>query len=285
MLEIVVEEKGGLSPPTRGSHAVPCHSRHSARSIPAHAGEPSRAGSGRRWCAVYPRPRGGADEPLGCIVQIEGLSPPTRGSHSRNHGWRVAWRSIPAHAGEPAPRRGVAVVDRVYPRPRGGAVAKAEGGATVQGLSPPTRGSLRARRDVPTHRGSIPAHAGEPRPHLPARRDREVYPRPRGGADLSGPLPLCRGGLSPPTRGSHPATTPGRPRSGSIPAHAGEPSGSDVLWDVTAVYPRPRGGASVNAADPSSAVGLSPPTRGSPGQALEVPTRRRSIPAHAGEPL
>ena len=101
-----------------------------------------------------------------------------------------------------------------------------------------------------------------------------VYPRARGGAWLTSALPgtipqHC--GLSPRTRGSqdivgrHRETLPG----GSIPAHAGEPVrkvGGFLESRRVRVYPRARGGARV---EPLDAV---------------MSSRRRSIPAHAGEP-
>ena len=74
--------------------------------------------------------------------------------------------------------------------------------STVNGLSPPTRGSQDATVIAHSNPGSIPAHAGEP--HLPDKtmHPRGVYPRPRGGAKVT-EKDHCRiMGLSPPTRGS-----------------------------------------------------------------------------------
>ena len=73
-------------------------------------------------------------------------------------------RSIPAHAGEPRRSSGWSDCHWVYPRPRGGAVAATGPEAPIQGLSPPTRGSLPTDRDPGQNLGSIPAHAGEPPP-------------------------------------------------------------------------------------------------------------------------
>ena len=72
-------------------------------------------------------------------------------------------------------------------------------------------------------RGSIPAHAGEPRSSTAPRGRAWVYPRPRGGADLVAVAGLLQGGLSPPTRGSQRLERAVRAVRGSIPAHAGEP--------------------------------------------------------------
>ena len=179
----------GLSPPTRGSRRANGHcggssgvyprprggagpsrlvvQAASARSIPAHAGEPSGPTSALRSWWVYPRPRGGASEVWGNMSPEDGLSPPTRGSPASrfltcsSHGLSPPTRgsrstmccpadrrSIPAHAGEPR-------TSRVACPPR-----------HPSGLSPPTRGSrvFRERATPP---------------------DWWVYPRPRGGAPVS----------------------------------------------------------------------------------------------------
>ncbi len=85
---------GGLSPPTRGSHNPPVSSWIRLRSIPAHAGEPSRSASSLPPCSVYPRPRGGAQ--IADVARI------------------LKERSIPAHAGEPASMRHTPALGWVY---------------------------------------------------------------------------------------------------------------------------------------------------------------------------
>ena len=54
-----IERFHGLSPPTRGNPGLGLIRIGRARSIPAHAGEPSAWNARRQWAAVYPRPRGG----------------------------------------------------------------------------------------------------------------------------------------------------------------------------------------------------------------------------------
>ena len=152
------------------------------------------------------------------------------------------------------------------------------------GLSPRTRGSPPDRHQRGRHEGSIPAHAGEPSGSASTRTSRRVYPRARGGAS---PCPKREShglGLSPRTRGSHERQPPGRPTSGSIPAHAGEPYIRSHTKGVEQVYPRARGGAVGGSSPASTMYGLSPRTRGS---LIFDPTPKassRSIPAHAGEP-
>ena len=157
-----IEGRRGLSPPTRGNHHVLVPPRQLAGSIPAHAGEPELSRSGARPSGVYPRPRGGTGRWRRAPSAGRGLSPPTRG----NPEWTArdvwAYRSIPAHAGEPrsAPRR--ARPAEVYPRPRGGTRLGQVNRQLWQGLSPPTRGNRRRARLQCRYQWSIPAHAGEP---------------------------------------------------------------------------------------------------------------------------
>ena len=93
----------------------------------------------------------------------------------------------------------------------------------VGGLSPPTRGSLADATDIRGERGSIPAHTGKPEPGSRAAGEAGVYPRPHGEASIVARRFDWRGGLSPPTRGSHRGDNPQGISQGSIPAHTGKP--------------------------------------------------------------
>ena len=110
--------------------------------------------------------------------------------------------SIPAHAGEPHAILRSLFLARVYPRPRGGATHRSSPRHRTGGLSPPTRGSLGPGHRRSARRGSIPAHAGEPRWRTGTWRFAGVYPRPRGGAPATDRIHSRQQGLSPPTRGS-----------------------------------------------------------------------------------
>ena len=192
------------------------------RSIPAHAGEPAGTAKPPGRSSVYPRPRGGT------LVAV--------------HRERRAVRSIPAHAGEPIGQGKRKQGNPVYPRPRGGTSRHRQPLSHSRGLSPPTRGNRMRYLNVHALAGSIPAHAGEPRPRKPYGRRAEVYPRPRGGtsrASIAYPNPP---GLSPPTRGNHPGVETCETLARSIPAHAGEPGVQIDVDRVAMVYPRPRGG-------------------------------------------
>ena len=153
---------GGLSPPTRGNPPSVFAWGLCSRSIPAHAGEPLLVAAINRPIRVYPRPRGGTPKQAVNLVHVGGLSPPTRGNPRDAYTRQSQARSIPAHAGEPV-RLSASVRRRwVYPRPRGGTHICSERCPDARGLSPPTRGNPRPKRLPRAHRGSIPAHAGEP---------------------------------------------------------------------------------------------------------------------------
>ena len=153
------------------------------------------------------------------------------------------------------------------------------------GLSPPTRGNHVSAASGGVRLGSIPAHAGEPPPALFPSTRPPVYPRPRGGTMLSAMSESGRTGLSPPTRGNRRALRLRLREARSIPAHAGEPGASARTARYGGVYPRPRGGTVTSVGMASTVEGLSPPTRGNPPAGTSKASRRRSIPAHAGEPF
>ena len=73
-------------------------------------------------------------------------------------------------------------------------------------------------------------------------------------------------------------------RSGSIPASAGQPSNSSVLYWYAEVYPRECGAAAAERAATRARLGLSPRVRGSHGRGEQHDKHGRSIPASAGQP-
>ena len=111
-----------------------------------------------------------------------------------------------------------------------------------------------------------------------------VYPRPRGGTCIALSSPPPSQGLSPPTRGNPSRLEQVGRRAGSIPAHAGEPTSAIIPPFRLEVYPRPRGGTRLLQRGGVPRPGLSPPTRGNPGDERKRTELQRSIPAHAGEP-
>ena len=88
-------------PAHAGSPSKSAHGVLDARSIPAHAGEPPVGDGAAIPIGVYPRPRGGAWKRSGENRLHWGLSPPTRGSRRSVRDLAFCDGSIPAHAGEP----------------------------------------------------------------------------------------------------------------------------------------------------------------------------------------
>ena len=196
--------------------------------------------------------------------------------------------SIPAHTGKPGRSRPPPPRPRVYPRPHGEARSCATARRTEDGLSPPTRGSRRARRTGNGGGGSIPAHTGKPCHRLIGPAKATVYPRPHGEATASAVFNTLVCGLSPPTppptRGSLFGIWVPEWVTGSIPAHTGKPCHLLAGGDHMTVYPRPHGEATVSPGSPLTETGLSPPTRGSRATLTWATTSSGSIPAHTGKP-
>ena len=193
-------------------------------------------------------------------------------------------RSIPAHAGEPLATALRTLRARVYPRACGGASPRPHGKRFGVGLSPRMRGSLSQTNNAFEFEGSIPAHAGEPRPLERSDRLLRVYPRACGGASHDMLLYVCERGLSPRMRGSQDFTQPLNRREGSIPAHAGEPAEVEAEERRPRVYPRACGGAAEGKKYGLMIEGLSPRMRGSRVDFAGAAGVTGSIPAHAGEP-
>ena len=172
----------------------------------------------------------------------------------------------------------------VYPRTHGEANRPMEGRRTISGLSPHTRGSRRRPVVGEGPDGSIPAHTGKPGAIGRFARALRVYPRTHGEATATEYSNRTVRGLSPHTRGSRPRRGPGRPISGSIPAHTGKPEHGDQLRKVARVYPRTHGEADRIGNQFAARQGLSPHTRGSHERQYQRIGRTGSIPAHTGKP-
>ncbi len=112
--------------------------------------------------------------------------------------------------------------------------------------------------------GSIPAYAGKPCRPSSSGRSPSVYPRPRGEATCPSDRFLKSMGPSPPTRGSPVLNHGVVVRDGSIPAYAGKPGCSRLVYGQEKIHP--------------------PPTRGSREGRIAEDGIGRSIPAHAGKP-
>ena len=274
----------GLSPHTRGNPADGKRRRTLPGSIPAHTGEPTPARPTRSAPGVYPRTHGGTVPPGQTVQASPGLSPHTRGNRIPGSRSQIGPGSIPAHTGEPRRCQRPCAASWVYPRTHGGTRRRLAANATRWGLSPHTRGNLGQFRLAYVFPGSIPAHTGEPSADSACLCASGVYPRTHGGTSRRRSLASLMAGLSPHTRGNRQAKLPTRSRSGSIPAHTGEPRIRRVSGVASGVYPRTHGGTFSLSIPAHSGQGLSPHTRGNrPTNGWSV-TVLGSIPAHTGEP-
>ena len=192
--------------------------------------------------------------------------------------------SIPAHAGAPRESVRAQLALGVYPRACGGTPGGPTGNPKITGLSPRMRGHPFRDPSAPTEAGSIPAHAGAPcfRPGKSPKR--RVYPRACGGTRTLIRSKNAVGGLSPRMRGHRILVIGHIPFLGSIPAHAGAPSGIPPNRPVRRVYPRACGGTSAAIIKISPQKGLSPRMRGHHYTELLAQGTMGSIPAHAGAP-
>ena len=144
----------------RGNHATGGTSTARRGSIPAHAGEPRHLDRLGPRARVYPRMRGDRPQTPVSAGSANGLSPRMRGNPRPLGDPGGSAESIPAHAGEPRPRRLCGAPRRVYPRACGGTAGVSETNADSAGLSPRMRGNRPAGPRRAERRGSIPAHAG-----------------------------------------------------------------------------------------------------------------------------
>ena len=314
----------GLSPRVRGNlpfgKALECR----PRSIPACAGEPAPPPDPACPARVYPRVCGGTGVGVGVGVGVGGLSPRVRGNQGGDTATASGQGSIPACAGEPFASAPHLRPHRVYPRVCGGTCAFTSATAPAWGLSPRVRGnqygpcdgnadhrvyprvcggtsrcagqsprrwglSPRVRGNPPpagallAAERSIPACAGEPVRISAWSAGRRVYPRVCGGTASPSVMAPSGRGLSPRVRGNPNFSRRRQRLKRSIPACAGEPRSGRTCDSGLQVYPRVCGGTSPMTATHSFPDGLSPRVRGNP-LAPALPTRRRSIPACAGEP-
>ena len=156
------------------------------------------------------------------------------------------------------------VVSGVYPRVCGGTQAVRAICWHNDGLSPRMRGNPLPLCSDPFCSGSIPAYAGEPRPHRLGRMLRAVYPRVCGGTLRQLDESVDGHGLSPRMRGNPADLGLAFPLCGSIPAYAGEPNaGLHAVLSVW-VYPRVCGGTARKRKGGHLKKGLSPRMRGEP---------------------
>ena len=150
----------GSSPPARGTPgAARIHGRD-VRFIPARAGNTSTTSKCGTCRSVHPRPRGEHR-----LASAEGListgsSPPARGTRKHDRYFRGVHRFIPARAGNTECSRSTHSPPTVHPRPRGEHPTIRSTTGSMDGSSPPARGTRGPLRGQRRHGRFIPARAG-----------------------------------------------------------------------------------------------------------------------------
>ncbi len=134
----------GLSPLTRGTHALYEIFRTDNWFIPATAGNNTAATSVRTAATVYPRYRGEHCPLQVAPVEPVGLSPLPRGTRSFLSIKLYSLRFIPATAGNTSLPDPCRYFSSVYPRYRREHAGGKKGSQAVTGLSPLPRGTLLA---------------------------------------------------------------------------------------------------------------------------------------------
>ena len=160
-----VKNVSGLSPRMRGNPVQCRFQPRPQRSIPAYAGEPEVFQPARLGLGVYPRVCGGTFRRPDLAPLLIGLSPRMRGNPAVAPCDPMDRRSIPAYAGEPKATIPSQRLSQVYPRVCGGTVSGPYPPWPPLGLSPRMRGNPCRRLVARAGGRSIPAYAGEPRPH------------------------------------------------------------------------------------------------------------------------
>ena len=174
--------------------------------------------------------------------------------------------------------------ETVYPRGCGGTNDNPKCYTRRTGLSPRVRGNHPRYHHQQVDTRSIPAGAGEPPRQTPRQSLRQVYPRGCGGTKPILSSNCTCDGLSPRVRGNLNECIMGDRLVGSIPAGAGEPTGSSLTNYQQWVYPRGCGGTPLNNGQRNAMEGLSPRVRGNRLGNSRCQASTRSIPAGAGEP-
>ena len=253
-----------------------------ARFIPAGAGNGlGDAGAGRVQ-AVHPRGRGERALVAGKGHASAGSSPRARGTDLWRRRLSPGRRFIPAGAGNGPPARPRLNAPPVHPRGRGERGSIEIGQVRRNGSSPRARGTDDATKRWAGEIRFIPAGAGNGPGHRTGLGSDAVHPRGRGercGSRLAGVRP---GGSSPRARGTGSRRCPRWPGWRFIPAGAGNGWTCCAPTYRRSVHPRGRGERVAAVAAVVTLVGSSPRARGTVHECNEGPSRKRFIPAGAG---
>ena len=193
----------GSSPPVRGTRRRSHRAGDCERFIPACAGNTASLPGGAVRRAVHPRLCGEHEQPPDLLGELDGSSPPVRGTPPAGPRAALHRRFIPACAGNTISRTRPANGDAVHPRLCGEHGNLAEGTEFTTGSSPPVRGTQRPRPGRERQDRFIPACAGNTRDLLKKLTSATVHPRLCGEHDVWQNAHDRGFGSSPPVRGTH----------------------------------------------------------------------------------
>ena len=272
----------GSSPRERGTRIPYLRRPRCHRFIPARAGNACACGTGGSSITVHPRASGERECSRRALSYGFGSSPRERGTHRRLRRPADVRRFIPARAGNALSARKARSLWTVHPRASGERIYGVDCRDNVGGSSPRERGTRRAGEAERGGRRFIPARAGNARCPLRSSAGKTVHPRASGERPGSVEIDEFRTGSSPRERGT---LVDGGAHGGLarfIPARAGNAFQWQARWRSWPVHPRASGERSCPPMMSAAASGSSPRERGTRYAGLPWHSKRRFIPARAG---
>ena len=194
--------KSGSSPPVRGTQECTEVEGLEIRFIPARAGNTSGRGGSASAAAVHPRPCGEHIAVTDPAAIKTGSSPPVRGTLSGRMPAPRYRRFIPARAGNTSGCNGPPSRPAVHPRPCGEHEVRLGSTGSVDGSSPPVRGTPAIGAPAVNSTRFIPARAGNTASQSSTASHPPVHPRPCGEHSQLPLFVLRYYGSSPPVRGT-----------------------------------------------------------------------------------
>ncbi len=282
MGEVLSQRERGASPRMRGTGNPQTRPASAGRCIPAHAGNGLPLVKNRSAWLVHPRACGERAFALADLAQVGGASPRMRGTEALPGRPLGVQRCIPAHAGNGTGPTACSASRTVHPRACGERGIGQTGANLPTGASPRMRGTGESGRARVFGGRCIPAHAGNGPCWAVLATPWTVHPRACGERRRAVSAWIRQGGASPRMRGTGRVRPESIAASRCIPAHAG--NGSCVLLRRSdlAVHPRACGERGRTAQKDRDCAGASPRMRGTGSPPAPIRTRRRCIPAHAG---
>ena len=320
MVPLLLEEKPGSSPLTRGKQRWAHPLASSGGLIPAHAGKTLRALARVKRLRAHPHSReencwasgevsstvGSSPltrgKPCACVHArtsiglipahagirqparpFSGSSPLTRGKPRSNAPVRQGRRLIPTHARKTVTTRQLASPTRAHPHSRGENDCSKSVAALTAGSSPLTLGKQNAAGRVGRNGRLIPAHAGKTMTVPPVAIHRRAHPHSHGENAAAAAGYVVKSGSSPLTRGKHHPKQQRYRHRRRIPAHAGKTPGPRSSRTAYQAHPRSRRENDDAGLSPGVVAGSSPLTRGKHCLAFLCLRSFGLIPAHAGK--